>query len=186
VTSPAHHVVVVRTTLSAAEWCELYRETVRAGGLWRRAGVPAVAVPACGGVAVLFGAPPRPALLLTAAVLVTLAALLAVMVWTAPRLRWRHLPDELRRVHWTVTPDDISTTDVRRPALSWNDVDRLVLGHRLVVVQLCDGLGGIGLPRRDLTARDEALLIEWADDSGADLRRRRPNRWPRGGRPGAS
>jgi hypothetical protein len=166
--------VDVHSVLEASEWRELFAEALRLSGFWARtaAGTAVVVLTAIG--ALFLGAPALPTAAVGATALAALGAFTAAYALLGPRLRWpRITPDQLA-VHWRVQADRIQADRAgTRFDLDWNDVDQVVLTRRLVLLRLGDRRGVLGLPRRAATPLGESLIATWAEDSGAEVVRRR-------------
>jgi len=171
--------VDVHTSLESVEWRELFAEALRLSGFWAwTAGVTAVVLVAASAAAAL--GTPLPTTLAAAS-----TALAAVAVFTigytvvGPRLRWPRLTPDVLAVHWRVHADRIEAHRAgSRFDLDWHDVDQVVVTHRLVVLRLGERREVLGLPRRAATPLGESLITGWAEDSGAEVVRRRSSHHP--------
>jgi hypothetical protein len=166
--------VDVQTSLESAEWRELVGEALRLSGFWARTAALAALVLVAGVSAAVLGTP------LTLTAVTALTALAALGTFTVgytvigPRLRWPRVSPDLLAVHWRVHAERIEAHRAgTRYDLDWNDVDQVVVTPRLVVLRLGERREVLGLPRRVATPLGESLIIHWAEDSGADVVRRR-------------
>jgi hypothetical protein len=174
--------VDVQTSLQAVEWRELLAEALRFSGFWTRTGALSTVIVITAAAAATLGIPLTPVLAAGATALATLGAFTLSYTVIGPRLRWPRIPPELLSVHWRVMADRIEAHRAGvRYELDWNDVDQVVLTPSLVVLRLGERGEVLGLPRRTATPLGESLIITWAEDSGAEVVRRRS--WLRGERP---
>jgi len=166
--------VDVNTSLEAVEWRELVAEALRLSGFWGRTAAVAVVVLVAAVAAVILGASAP----ITVAAASTALAVLAVFTFgytvVGPRLRWPRIAPDVLAVHWRVHADGIEADRAgSRYDLDWNDVDQVVVTSRLVVLRLGERREVLGLPRRSATPLGESLITGWAEDSGAEVVRRR-------------
>jgi hypothetical protein len=164
----------VQTSLEAAEWRDLFAEALRLSGFWARTASLAVVIAVAALGATALGARPAPAVGIAATALAVLGVFSVGYAVVGPRLRWPRLSPAARHVRWQVHADRIEAErGTARITLDWHDVDQVVVTRRLIVLHLGERREVLGLPRRAATALGEALITNWAEDSGAEVVRRR-------------
>jgi hypothetical protein len=169
--------VDVNAVLEASEWRELFAEALRLSGFWARTALATAVVVLVTLAAVFLGAPRLPAVATGTTAVAALTAFTAAYALVGPRLRWPSVAPDQLTVHWRVRADRIEASRAgTRYDLDWNDVDQVVVSRRLVLLRLGDDRGVLGLPRRVATPLGESLITSWAEDSGAEVVRRRHGR----------
>ena len=167
----------MRTSLEPVEWRELFGEALRLSGFWARTAAAAAVVVVATAAAAALGAALVPAVAIAATALAALGVFTLGYSVIGPRLRWPRIDPDLLAVHWRVRSDRIEAERAGdRYDLDWNDVDQVVVTARLVVLRLGERREVLGLPRRAATPLGESLITSWAEDSGAEVVRRRRSR----------
>jgi len=184
VSEPGRPSVDVRTALEAAEWRELVGESRRLTGFRLRTALGAALVVAAATACAVLGMPVATAATGAAVLLAALGSFALAYAVVGPRLSWPRIGTERLTVHWRVHADGIEAERAgHRLILVWTDVDRVVVTRRLIVLHLVERGEVLGLPRRAATDLGEELVTAWAEDSGAEVVRRRrdarPGRSPR-------
>ncbi|HEY6793093.1 MAG TPA: hypothetical protein VI248_00245 [Kineosporiaceae bacterium] len=169
--------VDVHAVLEAPEWRELFGEALRLSGFWARTALAAATVVLITAAALVLGAAGPAALAIGTTAVSALATYATAYALVGPRLRWPRIAADQLTVHWRVQADRIEADRAgTRFELDWNDVDQVVVTRRLVLLRLGDHGGVLGLPRRVATPLGESLITTWAEDSGAEVVRRRQGR----------
>jgi hypothetical protein len=167
--------VDVHSELRPAEWRALVGEELRLRGFHRRILLWAVAaaVGALLPVAVT-GGTDSPTTAFASWALASIGVFWLGYTVAGPWLSWRRLSEAERTAGWRLGARRVQATrGEQRLDVQWSDVRRVVLGGRVVVLDLGRDHGVLGLPRRALTPSDTAAVLGWVKGAGVPAVSRR-------------
>jgi len=167
--------VEVRSQLQRAEWRALLAEELRLRGFHRRVLLWAVAAAVCALLPIaVTGGTGSPATLFASWMLASIGVFWLGYTVAGPWLSWRRLTSAERTAGWRLGARRVQATrGDQRLDVQWSDVRRVVLGGRVVVLDLGREHGVLGLPRRALTPSDTAAVLGWVKGAGVPAVSRR-------------